>query len=96
VSGVAQEPVHICERIEIPQIKPDVTQLRLHAGDCRCCAKRLVAEPPGLELDSPFGPTLRAFAIYNICAVRRRYGPSGGGTSQIRARLSCGTVVQSG
>jgi len=47
VSGVAQEPVHIYDRIEIPQIKPDVTQVRLHAGICPCCAKRFIAEPAG-------------------------------------------------
>jgi transposase len=37
VSGVPQEPVHIYDRIEIPEIKPDVTQVRLHGGLCPCC-----------------------------------------------------------
>lgn len=65
VSGVAQDAVHAYDRIEIPEIKPDVTQVRLHAGVCPCCAKRFTAEPPaGLEPGSPFGPNLRAFAIY--------------------------------
>jgi transposase len=65
LSGVAQEPVHAYDRIEIPEIKPDVTRVTLHGGICPCCAKRFRAEPPaGLEPGSPFGPNLRAFAIY--------------------------------
>jgi transposase len=65
VSGVAQQAVHVYDRIEIPEIKPDVTQVRLHGGVCPCCTKRFRAEPPpGLEPGSPFGPNLRAFAIY--------------------------------
>jgi transposase len=65
VSGVAQEAVHVYDRIELPEIKPDVTQVRLHGGVCPCCTKRFRAEPPpGLEPGSPFGPNLRAFAIY--------------------------------
>ena len=65
VSGVPQEPVHIYDRIEIPEIKPDVTQMRLHGGLCPCCAKKFTARPPlGLEPGSPFGPNVRAFAIY--------------------------------
>ena len=65
VSGIAQEPVHAYDRIEIPEIKPDVTRVTLHGGICPCCAKQFRAEPPaGLEPGSPFGPNLRAFAIY--------------------------------
>jgi transposase len=65
VSGVAQDAVHVYDRIEIPEIKPDVTQVRLHGGRCPCCAQRFTAAPPaGLEPGSPFGPNLRAFAIY--------------------------------
>jgi transposase len=65
VSSLVQESAHIYDRIEIPHIKPDVTQVRLHAGICPCCAKRFIAEPPaGLEPGSLFGPNLRAFAIY--------------------------------
>src|SRR3954468_12229440 len=32
--------VHLYDRIEIPEIKPDVTQVRLQGGTCPCCAKR--------------------------------------------------------
>ena len=65
VSGIAQEAVQTYDRIEIPEIKPDVTRVRLHGGFCPCCAKKFVAAPPvGLEPGSPFGPNLRAFVIY--------------------------------
>ena len=65
VSGVAQTALHSYDRIEIPEIKPDVTRVTLHGGRCPCCAKRFKAcPPPGLEPGSPFGPNLRAFAIY--------------------------------
>jgi len=40
------------DRVEIPEIKPDVTRVSLHGGVCPCCAKRFKAEPPeGLERD---------------------------------------------
>jgi transposase len=65
VSGVVQTPVHTYDRIEIPEIKPDVTRVTLLGGVCPCCDKSFKAEPPkGLEPGSPFGPNLRTFAIY--------------------------------
>src|SRR5882757_8504518 len=65
VSGVVQTPAHSYDRIEIPEIKPDVTRVILLGGMCPCCAKPFKAAPPaGLEPGSPFGPNLRAFAIY--------------------------------
>ena len=65
VSGVAQSLCKAYDRVEIPDIKPDVTRVWLHGGVCPCCAKRFKAAPPeGLEPGSPFGPNLRAFVIY--------------------------------
>ena len=65
VSGVAQAPVQEYDRIEIPEIKPDVTRVTLHGGVCPCCARTFKAPPPaGLEPGSPFGPNLRAFVLY--------------------------------
>jgi transposase len=65
VSGVAQSPSHTYDRIEIPEVKPHVTQITLLGGVCPGCAQRFKAEPPeGLEPGSPFGPNLRAFVIY--------------------------------
>jgi transposase len=67
-ADVSQSPQSACQtydRIEIPDIKPDVTRVTLHGGVCPCCAKRFKAEPPdGLEPGSPFGPNLRAFILY--------------------------------
>lgn len=67
-TSVADAPQAACEaydRIEIPAMAPDVTRVILHGGTCPCCAKRFKAAPPqGLEPGSPFGPNLRAFAIY--------------------------------
>ena len=65
VSGVAQSPCEIYDRVEIPRIEPEVTRVSLHGGVCPCCAGRFKATPPqGLEPGSPFGPNLRAFVIY--------------------------------
>ena len=65
VRGVVQSPCETYDRIEIPKIEPDVTQVSLYGGVCPGCCKRFKAEPPqGLEPGSPFGPNLRAFVIY--------------------------------
>lgn len=65
VSAAAQAAVHSYDRVEIPDIKPDVTRVVLHGGVCPCCAKRFKARPPeGLEPGSPFGPNLRSLVLY--------------------------------
>lgn len=65
VSGVAQSPRQVYDRVEIAKITPDVTRVSLHGGVCPCCAKTFKAAPPrGLEPGSPFGANLRAFVIY--------------------------------
>jgi transposase len=65
VRGVLQSPCETYDRIEIPKIEPDVTQVSLYGGVCPGCCKRFKAGPPaGLEPGSPFGPNLRAFVIY--------------------------------
>ena len=65
VIGVAQAAVEAYDRIEIPEITPDVTRVTLFGGTCPCCHGRFKAVPPaGLEPGSPFGPNLRAFVLY--------------------------------
>jgi transposase len=65
VSGVAQVACEAYERIEIPEIKPDVTRVTLHGGVCPCCAGRFkAAAPADLPPGSPFGDNLRALVIY--------------------------------
>lgn len=65
VSTAPQSAVQVYDRIEIPEVKPDVTRVTLQGGVCPCCARRFKAvAPEGLEPGSPFGPNLRAFVIY--------------------------------
>jgi transposase len=65
VTGVIQVAVQTYDRIEIPEITPEVTRVTLHGGVCPCCARRFKARPPtGLEPGSPFGPNLRAVVVY--------------------------------
>ncbi len=65
LGNVAQMAVQTYDRIEIPEIAPDVTRVVLHGGVCPCCAGRFkAAAPTGLEPGSPFGPNLRAFVLY--------------------------------
>jgi transposase len=60
-----QTPQNVYERIELPPIKPDVTQVRLFGGRCACCGERVVATaPPGLEPGSPFGQSIAALVVY--------------------------------
>ncbi|MGC8732713.1 MAG: IS66 family transposase [Halothiobacillaceae bacterium] len=65
VTSVIQAEVQAYDRIEIPEITPDVTRVTLFGGTCPCCAQRFKATAPaGLEPGSPFGPNLRAFVLY--------------------------------
>ena len=65
VSAVAQSAQHTYDCVEIPPIKPDVTQVTLQGGLCPCCGKRFKAvAPAGMQPGSPFGPNLCALIIY--------------------------------
>ena len=65
VSAAVQTVFERYDRIELPEIEPDVTRVVLFGGVCPCCAKRFKAKAPeGLEPGSPFGPNLRAFLLY--------------------------------
>jgi transposase len=65
VSNAPQSARQVYDRIEIPEIKPDVTRVTLQGGVCPCCRNCFKAPPPeGLEPGSPFGPNLRALVIY--------------------------------
>jgi len=60
-----QTPQNVYERIELPPVKPDVTQVRLFGGCCAYCGGRVVATaPPGLEPGSPFGQSIAALVVY--------------------------------
>jgi transposase len=61
----SQTPQQVYERIELPPVRPDVTQVRLFGGRCACCGERVTAEAPaGLEQGSPFGPSIAAMVVY--------------------------------
>jgi transposase len=61
----AQTPQQVYERIELPPVKPDVTQVRLFGGRCVCCGERVAAAAPaGLEPGSPFGQSIAALVVY--------------------------------
>jgi transposase len=63
--ATSQTPQQIYERIELPPIKPDVTQVRLFGGRCACCGERVTAvAPAGLEPGSPFGQSIAALVVY--------------------------------
>jgi transposase len=62
---VSQTPQQIYERIELPPVRPDVTQIRLFGGRCECCGERVIAQAPtGLEQGSPFGHSIAAMVVY--------------------------------
>jgi transposase len=61
----SQTPQQVYERIELPPIRPDVTQVRLFGGCCACCGERVTATAPaGLEPGSPFGHSIAATVVY--------------------------------
>jgi transposase len=61
----SQTPQQIYERIELPPVRPDVTQIRLFGGRCACCGERATAQAPaGLEQGSPFGHSIAAMVVY--------------------------------
>src|SRR6202030_4795282 len=63
--ATSQIPQQIYERIELPPIKPDVTQVRLFGGRCACCGERVTAvAPAGLAPGSPFGQSIAALVVY--------------------------------
>ena len=59
----SQTPQQVYERIELPPVRPEVTQVRLFGGRCACCGERAEA-PPGLEQGSPFGQSIAAMVVY--------------------------------
>ena len=61
----SQTPQQVYERIELPPVRPDVTQVRLFGGRCACCGERVTAAAPaGLQPGSPFGPSIAAMVVY--------------------------------
>jgi hypothetical protein len=61
----SQTPQQVYERIELPSIKPHLTQVRRFGGRCACCGEPVTAgAAEGLERGSPFGHTIAAMVVY--------------------------------
>lgn len=68
---IIKSDAQIFQQVEIPEIKPIVTQIELEKGVCSCCNKRLIAPFPADYDKSAFGPRLISFigacsAIYRM------------------------------
>lgn len=65
LSKEAQTARETYDHIELPPVEPVVTRVTLTAGQCPRCGEPFKAKAPqGLEPGSPFGPNLRAQALY--------------------------------
>jgi transposase len=64
--GEDQEPYHVYDKIDIPDVKPHVTRVELYEQTCACCgqANKPGVVPEGLEPGTPFGANIMALAIY--------------------------------
>ena len=58
------ETVSLHERIDLPEVKPLVTQHRRLAMRCPTCGARIIAPVPEAARGTPFGPRLHAVATY--------------------------------
>lgn len=64
LSAADQTVQQIYDRIEIPPVKPVITQVRRHGGVCPCCQQAFLAPvPEGLEPGSPYGASVVSLAI---------------------------------
>ena len=53
------------DKIDLPKVRPVVTQVERYAGRCRCCGgTTLAALPEGLEPGTPFSLDIVALAMY--------------------------------
>jgi transposase len=55
----------IYEKIELPPIRPIISQIERYGGHCPCCQKDYIAPiPVGMEPGSPFGNSVQSLATY--------------------------------
>jgi len=79
-----QSLVGIYERIELPPVKPYVTQVHRYGGTCACCQKPYESPVPvGLEPGSPFGMSVASVVTY----LRYSHAVSYQRLSQLMAEL---------
>lgn len=74
----------IYERIELPQLTPDITRVERYGGVCPCCQQTYEAPVPvGLEPGSPFGTSVASLVTY----LRYRHAISYERLSQLMSDL---------
>ena len=73
-----QQHLHaVYDKIELPPIRPIVTRVEQHAGQCPHCGQSYVAPVPvGMEPGTPFGASIQSLVTYSalhpcdqLCAV---------------------------
>jgi transposase len=64
MTDLPAETVSMHEQIEVPEVKPLITQHRRLAVRCPTCGTRVVAPMPETARGTPFGPRLHAVATY--------------------------------
>jgi transposase len=61
----AQHPQAVYDKIELPPVKPLVTRVEQHGGQCPHCGQPYVAPVPvGMEPGTPFGALVQRLATY--------------------------------
>ncbi len=65
VNPAGQQLKAVYERIELPQVRPQVTRVERYGGHCPCCQQSYEAPVPvGLEPGSPFGQSIASVVTY--------------------------------
>lgn len=65
VQAHEQHPHAVYDKIELPPVKPIITRVEQHGGQCPHCGQPYVAPVPvGMEPGSPFGASIEGLATY--------------------------------
>jgi transposase len=63
VQAAAQHPQAVYDKIELPSVKPIITRVEPHGGQCPHCGQTSVAPVPvGMEPGTPFGASIESLA----------------------------------
>jgi transposase len=65
VQAHEQHPHAVYDKLELPPVKPIITRVEQHGGQCPHCGQTYVAPVPvGLEPGTPFGASIEGLATY--------------------------------
>ncbi|MGB3515828.1 MAG: IS66 family transposase [Elainellaceae cyanobacterium] len=91
VERSSQQLKAVYERIELPQVRTQVTRVEHYSGQCPCCQQRYEAPiPVGLEPGSPFGQSIASLVTY----LRYHHAVSYQRLSQLMAGLYGVTISE--